>query len=149
MWLLRSPSCVFYWNTITPSLDCLKPAFTNADWAVWSHVDGVGRSRSDPPNSSASCVIFTGSWWWLWYVCWWWPVDPAAGPPPWLSLQLPALPPLPHQAGTRLGDHRPNRGPTLRTRGLHSALLRPVYRLRPLSSWSLRRADRRSTKNVS
>lgn len=148
VWLFNLPAVS---STGIPSLllwtvsNCLP----DADWAVWSHVDGVRHSRSDPLTSSTSCAILTRSWWWLWDVCWRWPVDSTAGPPPWLSLRLPALPPLPHQAGTRLGDHRPNRGPSLWTRGLHGALLGPIYRVRPLSGRGLRRANCRSTEDVS
>ena len=147
----KFPSCsvLFYRNTFTFFLDCLKTAFTNADRAVWSHVDGLRCSWSDPLDSSTPCAILTRSRRWLWDVCRRWPVDPTAGPPPWVSLRLPALPPLPHQAGARMGDHWAYRGPSLWTRGLHGTLLRPVHRLRPLQGRGLRGANCRSTEDVS
>ena len=57
-------------------------AFTNADWAVRSHVDGDRCPRSDPFSPSSSRLIHTRSRWWMRNVCRWRPVGPTAGPPP-------------------------------------------------------------------
>lgn len=145
------PSCsvVFLPEYLHFFLGLSQTTFTNADRAVWSHVDGLRCSWSDPLDSSTPCFILTRSRRWLRDVCRRWPVDPTAGPPPWLSLRIPALPPLPHQAGTGMGNHWAYRGPSLWTRGLHGALLRPVHRLRPLPGWCLRGGDCRSTEDVS
>lgn len=123
-----------------------QPALIDVDRAVRRDVDGLGRPRPDPLGASTSAAVHPRSCWRLWDVSQQQPVDPV---PSWFSLQLAAFPPLPHQAGTRLGQHRPGRGPPLWTGSLHRALLGPVYRPRPVSGWRSRRVCGGSIQDVS
>lgn len=113
----------------------------DADRAVWDDgVHGFRGARSELSlTSGALRTLPTSEQRGLWPARWGCPsVGTLPGPPPWLSLQFPALPPLPHQAGTRLGLHRPSGGPSLWPGGLHVALLWPVHWDKPLSGWGLR-----------
>lgn len=54
VWFFWSPSCVFYWNNITPSLDCLKPPSTmlTEPYGAMSDVRDLTLLPPAPPVSS-------------------------------------------------------------------------------------------------